>query len=161
MKFEDYQRLHNCSPLEKTEQSWTFTVDLNGEKRVVKRYPTEFDRLREELAYGYIKSFDLLKIPELISGGEDFVDMEFLDSIGSPSLEEAIEGVSGMYIGSLNNSKSRGYFPRIDLTKSKLLRRLEYIPVELDRRGVKDKNLFKKSESFVNEEYIIPKHYSW
>jgi len=159
MKFEDYQKLHNCVPLEKSEQSWTFIVKVGEEKRVVKKYPTEFDRLREELAYSYINSFGLLNIPKLISGGEDFVEIELLESIRAPSLEEVVSGISDMYVVSLNDSKPKGYFPGIDLTRIKLLRRLEYIPIELEKRGVIDKDLFEKSEHFVHERYVVPEHY--
>ena len=159
MKFKDYQKLHNCYPLERTEQSWTFVVEVNGEKRVVKRYPAEFDRLREELAYSYFKFFDLLNVPKLISNGEDFVEMELLESIEPPSLQEIIRGISGMYIKSLNDSKPKGYFPRINLTKDKLYRRLEYLPAELERRGIADNSLFEKSRSFVDETYVVPEHY--
>mgnify|MGYP001586760709 FL=1 len=159
MKFEDYQKLHNCSPLEKTEQSWTFTTNISGERRVVKRYPSEFNKLREELAYSYINSFNLLRVPELISSGENFVVMDFLESIGYSPLEESIEGISKMYVTTLNDSKPKGYFPRIDLTKDKLYRRLEYLPLEIEKRGIIDKDLFEKSERFVNERYITPEHY--
>ncbi|MEM4230871.1 MAG: phosphotransferase [Candidatus Pacearchaeota archaeon] len=159
MKFEDYKKLHECFPLEKTEQSWTFVFEENGERRVVKRYPSEFDRLREELAYSYINHFNLLRIPNLISSGEDFVAMDFLESIGCPSLEESIEGISKMYLTTLNDSKPKGYFPRIDLTKDKLHKRLEYLPLEVEKRGIKDKDLFEKSERFVNERYVVPEHY--
>ena len=159
MRFEDYQKLHICHLLEKTEQSWTFVVEVNGERRVVKRYPAEFDKLKEELAHSYINFFDLLNVPKLISNGEDFVEMELLESIEAPSLEETIRGISGMYIKSLNDSKPKGYFPRIDLTKDKLYRRLEYLPLEIEKRGIIDKDLFEKSERFVNERYITPEHY--
>ena len=159
MKFKDYQKLYDCSPLEKTEQSWTFIVEENGERRVVKRYPSEFDRIREELAYSYINHFNLLRVPKLISSGEDFVVMDFLESIEYPSLEESIEGISKMYVTTLNDSKPKGYFPRIDLTKNKLNRRLEYLPLEVEKRGIKDKDLFEKSGRFVNGRYISPEHY--
>jgi len=159
MKFEDYQRLHKLSPLEKTEQSWTFLMKEDGERRVVKKYPSEFDRLKEELAYNYINHFNLLRVPELTASGEDFVVMNFLESTESPSLEESIEEISKMYITTLDNSKPKGYFPRIDLTKDKLHRRLEYLPLEVEKRGIKDKDLFEKSEIFVSERYIVPEHY--
>src|SRR3989338_2626368 len=159
MKFKDYQKLHNCYPSERTEQSWTFVVEVNGKKRVVKRYPAEFDRLREELAYSYIKFFDLLNVPKLISNGEDFVEMELLESIEPPSLQEIIRGISGMYIKSLNDSKPKGYFPRINLTKDKLYRRLEYLPAELERRGISDNSLFEKSRDFVDKRYVVPENY--
>ncbi len=159
MKFEDYQRLHNCIPLGKTEQNRTFVVNVNGERRVVKRYPAEFDRLREELAYAYINSFGLLNVPKLISSGEDFIEMELLESFGTLSIDKIIRGVFGMYIKTINDSKPKRYFPRIDLTKSKLLRRLEYIPTELEKRGMIDKNLFERSEHFINERYIAPEHF--
>jgi len=159
MKFEDYQRLYKLSPLEKTEQSWTFLVEEDGKRRVVKNYPSEFDRLREELAYSYIKQFNLLRVPEFVSSGEDFVVMDFLESTESPSLEESIEEISKMYVTTLNNSKPKGYFSRIDLTKDKLHRRLEYLPLEVEKRGIKDNDLFEKSEIFVSERYVVPEHY--
>lgn len=158
MKFEDYQKLHGCSPLEKTEQSGTFTTDASGEMRVVKRYPSEFDRLKEELAYSYINHFNLLRVPKLVFSGEDFVVMDFLESMESPSLEESIEGISKMYVATLDDSRPKGYFPRVDLTKDKLHRRLEYLPLEVEKRGIKDRDLFEKSERFVNERYIVPEH---
>ncbi len=159
MKFEDYKKLHNLFPLEKTEQSWTFTVEAKEERRVVKRYSSEFDKLREELAYSYVRTFGLLKIPEIFFSGKDFIEMELLEAIEPPSLEEIIRGISEMYIKLMNDSKPKGYFPRTDLTKNKLLARLEYLPVKLERRGIVDKNLFEKSEDFVDERYVIPEHY--
>jgi len=159
MKFKDYQKLYDCSSLEKTEQSWTFITNVNGERKIVKRYPSEFDRLKEELAYSYINYFNFLRVPKLIFSGEDFIVMDFLESIESPSLEESIKGISKMYITTLNDSKPKGYFPRIDLTKDKLYRRLEYLPLEIEKRSIADKDLFERSERFVNERYIVPEHY--
>lgn len=158
MKFESYQRVHKLSSLEKTEQSWTFLVEEDEERRVLKKYPSEFDKLREELAYSYINHFDLLRVPELTFSGKDFVVMDFLESIGPSSLEESIEEISQMYVTTLNDPKPKEYFPEIDLTKDKLHRRLEYLPLEVERRGIKDKNLFKKSKKFVNDKYISPEN---
>ena len=152
MKFEDYKKSHLCSLLHQTEQSQTFTINVNGEKRVIKKYPNEFDRLKEELAYRYVKSFDLLKVPELISNGEDFVEMEFLDSIGTPSIEEVIKDISNMYLGS-DGLEAEEYFPRIDLSKDKIYKRLLYIPNELEKRGFLEKGLVNSIERFTNEYY--------
>ena len=124
MNFEDYLRSYNCVPLEKTEQSWTFTSIRDGKKRFVKKYPSNFDRAKEELAYAYIDSRDLLNISQPTIIGEDFIEMEFLDSVTIPNSREIVEGISKMYIKTLNNPEPERYFPRIDLSKNKLLNEL-------------------------------------
>lgn len=158
MNFEEYQRLHKLSPLEKTEQSWTFVIEENGKRRVVKRYPSEFDRLREELSYSYINHFNLLRVPELFFRGEDFVVMDFLESIGSPSLEESIGGISKLYVTTLNDSKLKAYFPRIDLSKERIMHRLEYLPEELKKRSQVDSQLIGLSKKFVESGYLASPH---
>lgn len=158
MKFEDYARLYNCNSLQKTEQSWAFTATRDGTKRVVKTYPTKFDQCREELSYAYINSRNLLNILKLNMVEEDFIEMDFLESIGSPSNLESIQGIANMYQATKNNSHPKGYFPKIDLSKDKLFKRLEYIPKELEKRGFSDSDLIKKSEHFVNNFYDPSPH---
>lgn len=159
MNFEDYIRIHECIPLEETEQSWTFTTFKEGENIVVKKYPTEFDRLREELAYSYILSKNLLNIPKIRGIGKDFIEMELIDSTEIPSLEEIIQGISGMYIQTLNDSKPKQYFPRVDLTRDKIIQRLSYIPEELEKRGFLDKKLIRDSKEFLENRYTLSKDY--
>ena len=159
MNFEDYIKLHDCKPFEKTEQSQTFTVIRDGKKRFIKKYSFNFDRAKEELAYTYINSMDFLNILRPTMVGEDFIEIEFLHHSAIPKGKEIIEGISKMYTETLNDSKPKSYFPIIDLSKNKLFRRLEYIPIELKKRGFIESNLLKMSWDFVNSIYRIPDHY--
>ena len=159
MNFEDYLSTTNCKILGRTEQSQTFTSVRDGEKRFVKKYSSNFDRVKEELAYTYIGSRNLLNIPKLTMVGEDFIEMEFLYSATIPKNREIIEGILKMYTETLNDSKPKGYFSNIDLSKNKLFRRLEYIPIELEKRGFMGLDLLEKSENFINNNYRMPDHY--
>lgn len=158
MNFEQYQQQFYCEDLERTEQSYTFKVDREGQTKVVKKYPTPFDKCKEELAYAYITSKNLLQVPQLSFIGEDFIEMQFLQSAGSPTNAESIEGIAHMYKTTQNNSHPRGYFPKIDLSKNKLLHRLTYIPQELEKRGLLDRDLLHQAELFVDNTYDPSPH---
>lgn len=159
MNFETYCSIHSCVPLEKTEQSWTFTTTKDQKTIVVKKYPYIFDKLREELAYAYISAKDLLKIPKILGGGEDFMEMELIESTSSPTIKEIVEGISEMYTQSLNDSKPKQYFPKLDLTVSKIIHRLDYIPLELEKRGFLEKELIDQSHIFLERRYVYPQDY--
>jgi len=153
MNFEEYRTRFQCEPLAQTEQSWAFTVTKDGEKRVVKMYPSTFDRCREELAYAYLNAKGLLRIPKLYFVGEDFIEIQFLEKEGDLTIKEIIAGIAKMYRETHRDSHPKGYFPKLDLSKDKLFYRLEYIPKELEKRGVLDTGLISMSRRFVESEY--------
>jgi len=156
MNFEEYSKIHSLTPLEKTEQSLTFTVVRERKKRIIKSYSNQVGRCKEELAYQYLISRDLLRVPLLTLSGEDFLEIEFIQDKGKPSLREIIFGISNMYVETHNDSDSQRYFPTVDLSKEKLFKRLEYIPAELEKRGFLDSDLIRKSEIFVERQYDQP-----
>lgn len=151
MRFQDYQKIHDCKPLFQTQQSWAFLVD--NKPIVCKRYPRKLDRCREEMAYYYIRDRELLRIPELYSVGEDFMEIQFIEKDRETDVHGTIEDIAKMYLATMSDSDPRGYFPKLDLSKDKLRKRIQRIPTELERRGISEGELIGKCERFVESDY--------
>lgn len=158
MKFEEYQQKFKCEPLAETEQSLSFLVNRKQNKRVVKKYKSLTDKCREELAYLYLADLKVINIPELTLVGDDFIETEFLPCIDQATTLEIISEISRLYIKTNEETSIERYFPRVDLSKSKLIHRLSYLPSELEKRGFLDQNLLTSSEQFVDAGYINPGH---
>ena len=63
-----------------------------------------------------------------------------------------------MYTKTKDLSHPKGYFPKIDLSKSKIYKRLEYLPRELEKRKFLDQQLIHDILSFTESSYDPSKH---
>ncbi|MEK6829658.1 MAG: phosphotransferase [Nanoarchaeota archaeon] len=156
INFNEYKKTHVLVPLEKTNQSQTFLTEVNGEKRVCKKYGNMSDRCKEELAYTYLKEKSLLNTPTLIDIGIDFIEMQFILEDEKAELSEIISGIKKLYTNTLNYPDLNKYFPFLDTSKSKIVQRLEYLPTEMDKRKGRMDDLFKKCNNFLKNQYISP-----
>lgn len=155
--FEDYRATFALVPLHTSEQSETFIVHGSDGKRVCKHYHTPLERAREEVAWRFINSQRLLEIPELLGVGSDYLELEFVERCGECTIEEIIRGVSQLYTA-CSTCKPDIFFPTIDLSQAKMLHRLSYVAVEMEKRGVRDPELLKTVEQFVKCDYTPSPH---
>lgn len=156
LNFERYRATSALAPFHTSEQSETFIVNGSDGKRVCKHYRTPLERAREELAYHFIGSHRLLEIPALLGAGDDYLELEFVERYGECSVEEIIRGVSKLYASSAQ--KPENFFPTIDLSQAKLLHRLDYVAVEMEKRGMCEPDLLKAVGQFVKLDYTPSPH---
>lgn len=155
MDFDEYSSKINCIPLSESEQSKTFLVEKDGSKRVCKKFPNLTERLREETGYFYLGSNNFLNIPKLTLVGEDFLEIEFIESSRNPTLEEAITGVTRLYSQTQSeHALHEVFFPSVDLSKDKILYRLGYLEEEMKKREIEDTSILHNSERFVRLSYV-------
>lgn len=154
MNFEEYQTKFNCLPLNESEQSKTFLVECENKKRVCKKFPNLSDKIREESGYFYIGRKNLLQIPNLTFVGEDFLEIEFIESIRTPRLEESVKGVTKLYTQTRDKQQlQRLPFPLIDLSKDKIVYRLGYLRQEMEKKDIEDKSILHDAKRFVELNY--------
>jgi hypothetical protein len=152
VKFKDFYSGRNLKSLCNTEQSRTYILE-GEEKKVVKVFPNSLERCREELSYMFVLKHPIINVPNLSRIGEDFIEMELLASEENFKVEEIIREISRVYLSSANNL-AFNYFPHLDLSKEKSIKRLNYLPVELKRRGKMDSILLEKSTEFLDRDYV-------
>jgi hypothetical protein len=146
MKFEEYLKKVNCSPFSKTEQSELFLTETG---RICKHYFEIKDKSNELYFYNFFNKKDLLKTPEIYLSGSDFIEIEYLKNEGSPNLIKIIETMSSMYLKTWGINSSMN---EIDLSKEKLLHRIDYLGGEIKKRKV-NPEILKKSKTFVEKGY--------
>jgi hypothetical protein len=157
INFENYLRSHNCTPLTQTEQSKTFLVEYPNIKRVCKKFPSQREKEVEENAYKFVKKTNLLKVPSITCVGEDFLEIEFLNKLREPEIREIVEGVSRLYLFTINNQSGLN-FPVRDLSKNKLISRISYLDQEFEKRKIRENNLLSKFVKFIEGKYNPSPH---
>ena len=152
MNFNEYSQEFSCIDLHETEQSKTFLVRREREQRVCKKFPSPLERSKEEFAHRYLLGNNLLSVPFLTEVGEDFLEMEFIEKIRRPLMEEIVKNICPLYSKTLDKIPFSD-FPQIDLSKNKLFHRVDYLEKEFIHAGVEEGGILSRAKKFIEKEY--------
>lgn len=149
MKFEDYKKTNDLVEICKTEQS---EILLTGKGILCKHYFNNKDKGNESFFYNFFRERDLIKIPEIYLRGEDFIEIEFLKREDNFNLIKTINEISNLYKKTL---KIHLPIQKLDLSREKLLYRLNYLKDEIKKREV-NPEILKELKKFVDKKYSYP-----
>lgn len=146
MKFDEYSRKINCKIVHQTEQSRIYETEKGT---LIKKVNSQEDFNNEIKAYGHIKKNRLFGIPKIYSIWEDYFEMEFLKKEREPTTKEIVDSISPLYD---ENNLDRS-FKEVNLSKEKLIERLEYLREEIRKRRV-SQDVLKMAKKFVRDKYL-------
>ena len=146
MKFEEYKKINKLKEHSRTEQSEIF---LNSKNHICKHYFNRYDKENESTFYHIFGNGNSVQIPTLFMEGDDFIETELFEKQESLDLAKAINEISFFY------KKTNGLnlpFSKLDLSKDKLLYRINYLKDEANKRGV-NLDLLDRAMHFVLHNY--------